>query len=65
MSKVVDIRLLASGQRVAVILTGGEVTALHLERSRLTPAELEELYSRVQDGEFPENGDEDGPERDE
>ncbi len=58
MSKVVDIRLLASGQRVALLVSGGEIVAIHLERSRLTPEELEELCSRVRDG-VPEDGDDD------
>ena len=53
MSRIVDVRLLATGARVAVVLEGDEVVALHLERSRLAPEELEELYQRVQDGDFP------------
>ncbi len=52
MSRTFDFRLLASGQRVAVVLSGDEVIAVHLERHRLTVEELEELYTRVQDADF-------------
>lgn len=47
-----DVRLLASGRRAAFVVQDGEVVAVHLPTNRLTVEELEELVSRVHDGDF-------------
>lgn len=47
-----DVRLLASGRRVAFVIQDGEVVAVHLPSNRVSVEELEELTNRVRDGDF-------------
>jgi len=50
--KIYDNVLLASDQRITFVVDDGVLAAVHLERKRLTPAEIEEIAARVRDEEY-------------
>lgn len=45
-------RLLHDGQTVSFVVDDGEVTAVHLQNTRLEPAAIEELNTRLADGDY-------------